>query len=150
MAKTFFLDKKKIKVVAANGDEYIIVFDSQMNYLINERYNNVVLDYITQLFDELYDGKTETVMSFSVMFIRRKFDPFLMIYSGRDIERIRIGAKIREMRISKNIDAKSLAERIGIDPSNLCKIEQGRYSVGFDVLSKIAQALNCKVDLVEI
>jgi transcriptional regulator with XRE-family HTH domain len=53
------------------------------------------------------------------------------------------------LRQKQNIDAKTLARRAGIDASNLSRIEQGRYSVGFDVLSKIANALNAQVDIVE-
>ena len=55
----------------------------------------------------------------------------------------------KELRKKKNVDAKDLAQRIGIDISNLSRIEFGKYSVGLDVLSKIANALYAKVELVE-
>ncbi len=47
------------------------------------------------------------------------------------------------------MEAKALAMRVGIDASNLSRIEQGHYSVGFDTLNKIANALGAKVDLVK-
>ena len=75
---------------------------------------------------------------------------FVVMEPKRSVERQRIGERIKELRKKRNIDAKSLAERIGIDASNLSRIEQGHYSVGFDILSKIANALNAKVDIVEI
>ena len=34
MANVEFIDKKRIRVVAQNGDEYVIGFDSTMNYHI--------------------------------------------------------------------------------------------------------------------
>ncbi|MBO4481625.1 MAG: helix-turn-helix transcriptional regulator [Bacteroidales bacterium] len=64
-------------------------------------------------------------------------------------ERIRIGTKIRELRQKQKIDAKTLALRAGIDASNLSRIEQGHYSVGLDILAKIANALNAHIELVE-
>jgi DNA-binding Xre family transcriptional regulator len=64
-------------------------------------------------------------------------------------ERVRIGARIRELRKEKNIEAKMLAQIANIDAANLSRIEQGRYSVGLDILSKIAFALGAKIELVD-
>lgn len=64
-------------------------------------------------------------------------------------ERIRIGARIRELRKEKNIEAKTLAKIANIDAANLSRIEQGLYSVGLDILSKIALALGAKIELVD-
>jgi transcriptional regulator with XRE-family HTH domain len=46
------------------------------------------------------------------------------------------------------MEAKRLAMLTNIDAANLSRIEQGRYSVGLDILTKIAHALGVKVDLV--
>ena len=64
------------------------------------------------------------------------------------MERERIGEKIRKIRLEKGIEAKQLALLAGIDAANLSRIEKGRYSVGLDILSKIANALGVQVDLV--
>jgi DNA-binding Xre family transcriptional regulator len=64
-------------------------------------------------------------------------------------ERVRIGARIRELRKEKNIEAKMLAQIANIDAANLSRIEQGRYSVGMDILSKIALALGAKIELID-
>lgn len=64
-------------------------------------------------------------------------------------ERARIGARIRELRKEKNIEAKMLAQIANIDAANLSRIEQGRYSVGLDILSKITFALGAKIELVD-
>lgn len=64
--------------------------------------------------------------------------------------RARIGARIREIREQRGIDAKDLAKLAGIDPANLSRIENGKYSIGFDILSRIAMALGKKVDLVDM
>ena len=64
-------------------------------------------------------------------------------------ERVRIGARIRELRKEKNIEAKLLAQIANIDAANLSRIEQGRYSVGLDILSKIAIALGTKIEFID-
>lgn len=65
-------------------------------------------------------------------------------------ERKRIGSRIVELRDEKNIEAKVLAQKAKIDSANLCRIEKGKYSVGLDILSKIAYSLDMKIDFVSI
>ena len=66
----------------------------------------------------------------------------------RPHERERIGKQIRDLRLSKNMEAKKLAELTGINAANISKIEQGKYSVGYDILAKIALALGARIELV--
>ena len=74
---------------------------------------------------------------------------FMGMSSGdRQEERTRIGRKIRQIREEKGIDAKELAKLANIDPANLSRIEQGKYSVGLDILSKLAFVLGCHIDIV--
>ena len=49
-------------------------------------------------------------------------------------QRIRIGKRIREIRERAHWDAKTLAQNAKVDRGNLCRIEQGKYSVGGDAL----------------
>lgn len=65
-------------------------------------------------------------------------------------ERKRIGQQIKELRLKKNMEAKELAKRAGIDASNISKIEQGKYSVGFDILTKVAWELGARLELVPL
>ncbi len=64
-------------------------------------------------------------------------------------ERARVGKLIKDIREKKGIKAKSLAEDVKIDKSNLSKIEKGKYSVGLDTLCRIATFLDKKIDIVE-
>ena len=65
-------------------------------------------------------------------------------------DRARIGNRIKEIREERGIEARDLARLVGIDAANLSRIENGRYSVGLDILAKIATALGKKVDFVDI
>lgn len=68
----------------------------------------------------------------------------------RHKDRARIGERIRQIRVDRGLDAKDLAKLAGIDASNLCRIENGRYSVGLDILSKIAAVLGKRIDFVDL
>ena len=48
------------------------------------------------------------------------------------------------------MEARDLAKLAGIDAANLSRIENGKYSVGLDILAKIATALGKKVDFVDL
>ena len=64
-------------------------------------------------------------------------------------ERERIGKRIAEIRKKRGISQAKLAELTGMAPGNIARIETGKYSTGVDLLSKIANALNYKLDFIE-
>ena len=76
---------------------------------------------------------------------------FLGMSSGdRQGERLRIGTRIRQIREERGIEARDLAKLAGVDAANLSRIENGKYSVGLDILSKVAAALGKKIDFVDL
>lgn len=64
-------------------------------------------------------------------------------------ERERIGKRIAELRNEKGYSVRELAEICGVHFSNIGKIEAGKYNVSIDILSKVANALNCEIDIKE-
>lgn len=46
------------------------------------------------------------------------------------------------------MEARDLALLAGIDAANLSRIEQGKYSTGVDILSRIAVILDAHLDLI--
>lgn len=64
-------------------------------------------------------------------------------------ERERIGRELHEMRIKKGVTQTELAQRADLYQNHLYRIEKGLYSVGFDILQKIADALDCDITLKE-
>lgn len=63
-------------------------------------------------------------------------------------DRIRIGQRIATLRTSQGITQRQLAQRCSITQPHLARIEQGKYSVGLDTLSSIAEALGAQVELI--
>jgi len=66
----------------------------------------------------------------------------------KEEERLRIGRRIAEMRKEQGLTQTQLAEQCGLQQAHIARIETGKYSVGIDTLSQIADALNAKVDLI--
>ena len=58
------------------------------------------------------------------------------------------GNRIRELREQKGITQMQLAEKTGYSQSNIWRIENGKYSVGLDILAVIARALDARVELI--
>lgn len=149
-SKVTFMDELRAKVELRNGETWIVGFPTPFNYNSGEHFKKL----LGSSFDIFWGLKGTIESDFRLINGNLYQDGYdMMIYivlePKRSEERERIGARIKELRKKRNLDAKSLASRIGIDASNLSRIEQGRYSVGFDILSKIASALNAKVDIVE-
>lgn len=61
--------------------------------------------------------------------------------------RKKIGAMIIESRKSKGLTQEMLSEMSGLDRTNIAKIENGKYSVGVDVLGKICKALEVELKI---
>ena len=65
-------------------------------------------------------------------------------------ERVRIGALLAQKRNEAGLSVRALAELAGVSYQNITKIENCKYNVSIDILSKIVNALNCKIDIVNI
>lgn len=144
-----FLDPARVRVETTEGDTYIIGFYSSMNYQIDQQCDGFFTKCITGLFDKYYKGNMNDVWGqIQAGMIRNRLESFLWVINDRDKERERIGIRIKELRKEHNMDAKTLAQKVGIDAGNLSRIEQGKFSVGIDILNKIASVLKMKIDFV--
>ena len=63
-------------------------------------------------------------------------------------ERIRIGSRLRELREEQGLTATQLGEKCGLTQSTISKVENGKWSVSLDILSKICEALGARVEIV--
>ena len=61
--------------------------------------------------------------------------------------RKKIGTRIAELRKLKGWSQVDLAEKCGMAPGNIARIETGKYSTGIDLLSKIADALDASLEI---
>jgi transcriptional regulator with XRE-family HTH domain len=63
-------------------------------------------------------------------------------------ERQRIGQHIAQLRKEQGMTQQDLANRVEMQRSHIARIEAGRYSVGLDTLTDIAQALGKRLAFV--
>lgn len=63
-------------------------------------------------------------------------------------ERIRIGSRLRELREEQGLTATQLGEKCGLTQSTISKVENGKWSVSLDIMSKISAALGARVEIV--
>lgn len=147
--KVKFLNPHKAEVETFDGEVYTMHFINPMNYLTDQQFDGYFTKCMIELFDKYYKGDPEVIRGAITrdMFLCH-LDPTFCLVDDRDKERVRIGNRIREIRKTLGLDAKKVASIAGIDPANFSRIEQGRFSVGLDILCKIAGALNMKLDFV--
>jgi DNA-binding Xre family transcriptional regulator len=146
MTKATFTDNITINVVAKDGE----VFTLQMHAPVPPEQQLVLSQLFVKYFDENFqDDKSGMVYWVLMRMMGNHGISFSSKGSDRDAERKRIGARIRQIREEKGMEARHLAMLANIDAANLSRIEQGRYSIGLDILSRIGTALGVRVDLVQ-
>lgn len=62
-----------------------------------------------------------------------------------DVGNVVIGYKIKERRLELDLSQEDLAKRVGIDQSDLSKIEKGTANPSIKMINRIAQGLNSKI-----
>jgi len=144
------ISRKEVEVTTPDGEVFIV--NCSIGALLNEESRNYQLRWLEILFDKNFSLDKERMIQ-DIWREAMKFGigNVLGISTGtRHTDRTRIGARIREIREERGMDAKELAKLAGIDAANLSRIENGKYSVGFDILAKIATALGKKVDFIDL
>ena len=115
-------------------------------------------DEIQELYEEVWDGVEEDdpevqsalwKLERHLFFINMKDDVTEDGMTEDQIERLYIGKRIAMLRSERGMTQTELAERAGIGRGHIVRIEQGRYSVGIDILSAIGNALGQRVDFIE-
>jgi len=154
MIQSRFIDDSTIEVIAQDGEK----FNWNTYFPVPKQDQQYVAGRFAYYFQKYFEDNIDMSLGYWV-WIKMNYDEGLGIYGGKSDredenillyqERVRIGARIRELRKEKNIEAKMLAQIANIDAANLSRIEQGRYSVGLDILSKIAFALGAKIELID-
>jgi DNA-binding XRE family transcriptional regulator len=146
-SKARILDDKMVEVIAPDGEVFSVL--ASTGKYTDEKFRHYELHVIEWIFDlslsqdkELMSQKIWNGLLFNGV-------SFMGMSPGdKQGERSRIGEKIRQIREEKGIEAKDLARLANIDPANLSRIENGKYSVGLDILSKLASAIGYHIDIV--
>lgn len=68
----------------------------------------------------------------------------------KNLNRLRIGQKIAELRQEKGLTVRQLGEMSGVSYQNITKIEHGKYNVSIDLLTKVLNVLDSKLEIIPI
>ena len=148
-SKARIVDSKMVEVTAPDGEVFQVL--CQVGAYLSEETRKFELHLIEAIFDKNFSEDKEQMTNNIWRESFARGVAFLGISSGdRQGERVRIGGRIRQIREERNMEARDLAKLAGIDAANLSRIENGKYSVGIDILSKIAAVLGKKIDLVDL
>jgi len=66
----------------------------------------------------------------------------------KEEERQRIGQRIGDLRKAKGMTQQDIADMTGLQRNHISRIESGKYSVGFDTLQSIAEAIGGTIDII--
>ena len=136
----------QVKVEHPQGGVYVIGFSSttplQCEKEISQAICTITDNFIKLERDDYFNYLTQQLLVHGYE---------MPMYAGpdRNADRERIGLRIKTMREERQMDAKTLAQKAGITPANMSRIEQGKYSPGLDILCRIASALGMQLDFVK-
>ena len=146
-SKAKIVDDKMVEVIAPDGEVFSLL--AEIGIYTSEETRHYQLHLIEYVFDINFSDNKEVMTDNIWRDLFLNGVAFMGMSSGdRQGERTRIGKKISQIRKEKGIEAKDLAKLANIDAANLSRIEQGRYSVGLDILSKLAFVLGHHIDIV--
>lgn len=146
-SKATIIGDKMVEVIAPDGEVFTIL--AQIGVYSNEKTRLYQLHLIEYVFDKNFSDDKEIMTNKIWRDLLLNGVSFMGMSSGdKHGERIRIGKKIRQIREEKGMEAKDLAKLASVDAANLSRIEQGKYSVGLDILSKLAFVLGYHIDIV--
>ena len=75
----------------------------------------------------------------------------MIVFLNKKELNIKIGLKIRELRIEKKLSIQEFSDKLDVEYSNLIRIEKGRTNPTVSTLYNIAQILDVKLtDIVDI
>jgi len=146
-SKARIIDDKMVEVVAPDGEVFLVL--AQIGIYTSEKTRHYQLHLVEYVFDINFSDDKELMSKNIWHDLLLNGVTFMGMSPGdKHGERTRIGTKIRQIREEKGIEAKDLAKLANIDAANLSRIENGKYSVGLDILSKIASAIGYHIDIV--
>jgi len=146
-SKATIIDDKIVEVIAPDGEIFSLL--TRIGIYTNDDTRNYQLRQVESVFDKNFSEDKEIMANTIWRDLMLIGITFMGLSSGdRQGERTRIGNKIREIREIKGIEAKDLAKLANVDAANLSRIEKGKYSVGLDILSRIAFVLGHQIDIV--
>lgn len=68
---------------------------------------------------------------------------------NKEETRIRIGQRVKALRLMAELSQDELAQRAGLQRTHVSRIEAGKYAVTLETIQAIAEALGMTVDIID-
>ena len=64
-----------------------------------------------------------------------------------NVARALIGSRLRDLRKKKGLTQPQVSELIGVSVNTICKVENGKFDFGVDILNKLAHVYEVEVKI---
>ncbi len=114
-------------------------------------------DDIQHIYEEVWDDAPEGAPEVQRELWKVERDLFLLNLdddcaeeplSYEQKERIYMGERIAILRTENGMTQQELADKVGVKREHISRIEAGKYSVGLDILCKVAKAFGTTIDFI--
>jgi len=103
---------------------------------------------IEDTYQEVWDDAPEDDPEVQKALQRLERSLMALNYDGQDVNRIYYGQRIAQVRKQHGMTQQQLADAVGVSREHIARIEAGKYSVGLDILVKVAKALSMELEFV--
>ncbi len=139
----------EIRLQHDTGEATVLIFTSPYPMQVQQHYLKSIRKLL-ETHPDLSPNDDELLGLFTWWFVKCNLEPPLGVGKRKNGERQRIGKRLKEIREGMHMSARLLSMLSGIDPANITRVEQGKHSVGIDVLSKLANTMGYELDFIKI
>ena len=91
---------------------------------------------------ELVKDAIEKILNLAGMHLKKMEEDVTMLYSIEEVfPEFHIGHALRGLRSREGLTQKQLAEMIGVKPSHISEMENGKRTIGKEMAKRLAKAL---------
>ncbi len=142
-----YINNTDIKLVRPNGE---LVANLRLQTPVPNERRNSYAHYIKVWMDNAKRVKGKALNPWQQLeFLNRCMqrystfpNSFVRLVTDKELNRAYLGLQLQKLREKRKISMRALAQMSGIDYGNLSKIENGKVSVGYDVLCRLLQSLD--------
>ncbi len=154
MPRVFEPEYQRIRSATRRGAEIVVVFEDGSTASIEAKrllppdqksvdWKGMTVNSFEIIVPAIHDRQLEIPWSTIRALTDKNFSRHFAATAEQDARSIRL--RIRALREARGISSKDLAERAGIAPQSLSRIEHGRHDVVLTTLQRLLAAMGCSL-----
>lgn len=142
--KLYFLNDNELAVLFTNG----ITKKIKISLLISKFQNlKPLLDPIFFKTGRLFNGGI-VWNDYVDLDVNQVYDLGETIKSELNTQNILVGYRIKQIRLSKGLNQQELASKCDMDQADISKLESGKLNISINLLQRVVNALDSKIEIV--